>query len=125
MAGKPKPAPVRKPGMPVPTAAPKGGGRHTIMLQQATSAPGSRTWTDFDSTPAALDFFTGGYEKELRKLNPASAQLTYTVADLHTYVDSLHDLSMLVADPQTKQYAPKGKDFIKSQLMMRIKQAAK
>ena len=43
-------------------------------------------------------------------------------ADLHVYVDSLHDLSILVADPQTKQYAPKGKDFIKGQLLARLKQ---
>jgi hypothetical protein len=64
------------------------------------------------------------YEKELRKLNPAIAQLSYTVADLHVYVDSMHDMSMLIADPQTKQYAPKGKDFIKSQLLARLKQAA-
>jgi hypothetical protein len=46
-------------------------------------------------------------------------------ADLHVYVDSMHDLSILVADPQTKQYAPKGKDFIKGQLLARLKQAAK
>ncbi|KAL1521787.1 hypothetical protein AB1Y20_021440 [Prymnesium parvum] len=106
-------------------AAPKAAvGRHTILLQQPTSAAASRTWNDFDSTPKALDFFTNGYERELRKLNPGSAQLTYTVADLHVYVDSLHDLSILVADPQTKQYAPKGKEFIKQQLMDRIKQAA-
>ena len=46
-----------------------------------------------------------------------------TVADLHVYVDSL-DVSMMVADPQTKQYAPKGKDYIKSQLLVKMKSAA-
>ena len=103
--GKPKPGPVRKPGVP---AAPAAGakGRHTILLQQATGAAGTRTWHDFDSTPQvgrahpalrscfspslaaalaqALDFFTSGYEKELRKLNPATAQLSYTVAGERT-----------------------------------------
>jgi len=35
------------------------------------------------------------------------------------------DVSLLVADPQTKQYAPRGKDFLKSQLLQRLKSAAK
>ena len=43
-------------------------------------------------------------------------QLTYSVADLHAYVDGMHDVSLMVADPQTKQYAPKGKGFLKSQV---------
>ena len=42
---------------------------------------------------------------------------------MHVYVDSL-DVSMMVADPQTKQYAPKGKDYIKSQLLVKMKSAA-
>ena len=29
--------------------------------------------------------------------------------------------AMLVSDPQTKQYAPKGKAFIKSAIMSRLK----
>ncbi|KAL3922816.1 MAG: hypothetical protein SGPRY_004426 [Prymnesium sp.] len=107
-----------------------GGGRHTILLQQETAAQSSRKWNDFDSIAQALDFFTDGYERELRKLNPDSAQLSYTVAGtgpaphLHIYIDSLHDLSMLVADPQTGQYAPKGKAQIKQQLMQRIQKSA-
>lgn len=49
----------------------------------------------------------------------------YSVADLHQYVDSMADVSLLVADPQTKQYAPRGKDFLKSQILQRLKSAAK
>ena len=99
--------------------------RHTLLLQQPTAAAGSRTWSDYPSTVAAVEAFVTSYEAALRKLNPAAKQLTYSVADLHTYVDSMHDLSLMVADPQTKQYAPKGKAFLKSQLMARLtKQAA-
>ena len=37
------------------------------------------------------------------RLNPGLAQLSYTVKDLHAYVDTLHDLSMLseVRSPPT------------------------
>jgi hypothetical protein len=102
-----------------------GSQRHTLVLQQQTAAAGSRTWSDYASTALAVDAFVTGYEAALRKLNPAAKQLTYSVADLHTYIDGMHDLSMLVADPQTKQYAPKGKAFVKAELMKRLaKQAA-
>jgi hypothetical protein len=99
--------------------------RHTLLLQQQTAAAGSRTWNDYASTAGAVDAFVTSYEAALRKLNPAAKQLTYSVADLHLYIDNMHDLSMLVADPQTKQYAPKGKAFLKAELMKRLsKQAA-
>lgn len=99
--------------------------RHTLLLQQPTSGAGSRTWSDYPSQVDAVEAFVTQYEAALRKLNPAAKQLTYSVADLHKYVDSMHDLSMMIADPQTKQYAPKGKAFLKQQLMNRLaKQAA-
>ena len=74
--------------------------------------------------PQALENIISTFEKELRKLNPGTAQLTYSVADLHTYVDSLSDISLMTLDPQTKQYAPKGKDYVKTQLLQKLKGAA-
>ena len=53
------------------------------------------------------------------------ATLTYSAADLHAYIDELTDLSVLVLDPQTKQYAPHGKDFIKNAILAHLKKAAK
>mmetsp|Transcript_43788 Transcript_43788/g.115064 ORF Transcript_43788/g.115064 Transcript_43788/m.115064 type:complete len:184 (+) Transcript_43788:30-581(+) len=114
-----------KPGVAKPTprpATPKG--LHTLLLTQTTAAGGSRTWADYPSMPAALDAFIGRYEAELRKLNPGSAKLTYSVADLNTYIDSLFDVSLMVSDPATKQYAPKGKAFLKGQLMQKLTSAA-
>ena len=52
-------------------------------------------------------------------------QLTYSVADLHAYVDGMHDVSLMVADPQTKQYAPHGKEYIKGAILTHLKKAAK
>ena len=40
------------------------------------------------------------------------------------YVDGLSDLSMLVRDAKTSQYAPHGKAWIKSQILTRLKAAA-
>jgi len=101
-----------------------GGSRHTLILIQDIPDKKSRTWNEYDSLAAALDGFTEMYEKQLRNLNPGTKQLSYTVADLHVYIDALHDLSALVLDPASKQYAPRGKDFIKSELLKRLKQAA-
>lgn len=69
----------------------------------------------------ALESVIAAFEKELRKLNPGVTQLTYSVADLHVYVDALKDASLMTLDPQTRQYMPRGKDFIKSQLMQKLK----
>lgn len=98
--------------------------RHTLLLQQATTSTASRSWADYQNTAAAVEAFVTVYETQLRKLNPALRQLTYSVADLHAYVDSMHDISILVADPQTKQYKPNGKAFLKQLLLNRLKSAA-
>ena len=50
--------------------------------------------------------------------------LTYSAADLHKYIDDLADLSVLVLDPQTKQYAPHGKEYIKNAILTHLKKAA-
>ena len=44
--------------------------------------------------------------------------------DLHVYVDGLSDLSMLVRDAKTSQYAPHGKAWVKGQILSRLKAAA-
>lgn len=84
----------------------KSGGanaRRTLLLQHLGT--GGRTWSEFASVAAALDSFIAGYEKELKRLNPDKPTLSYTADDLHVYVDSLKDVSMLVMDPQTNQCA--------------------
>jgi len=116
-----------------------GSGRHTLLLIQdlagrlvarllASSFPAhdkrSRSWSDYASLPQALDAFVSLYENQLRTLNPQAKQLSYTVQDLHVYVDSLFDLSAMVLDPSTKQYQPRGKDFLKAQMLQRLKSSA-
>ena len=98
--------------------------RHTILLQQKSAAPATRSWSDYANLAQAIDSFITSYEATLRALNPNLKQLTYSVADLHKYVDSLYDISLMIADPVTKQYAPKGKDFLKTGILNKLKSAA-
>ena len=113
-------APVQK----APTGG-GGGGRHTLMLMQSSTGKGSRSWEDYANIGSALDAFVSIYEKQLKALNPGLATLTYSAADLHAYIDELTDLSVLVLDPQTKQYAPHGKEYIKGAILTHLKKAAK
>lgn len=112
IAGIPKPKPV------VNT-------RHTLLLQQPTQNKASRTWSEYRSVTEAVDSFITSYEAKLRSLNPNQKQLQYTVADLHKYVDSMSDATLMIINEQTRQYAPKNKDFLKSQIMSRLRGAAK
>lgn len=135
------------------TAAVEAGG-HTIMLHQETKSKTTRSWSDHGTLsevrararlraaragprlppasprvpPAraaqALDAFTAQYERQLRQLNPQAKQLSYTVQDLHTYIDAMADLSAMVYVAHAKLYAPRGKEFIKAQLLQRLAQAA-
>jgi len=114
-----------------PAAAAAAGGavaggaqRHTIMLMQGSANKQSRTWSDFNSLNAAVDSFVNHYEAQLRGLNPKATQISYSAQDLHQYIDSLTDLSVLMADPKTKQYMPRGKQFVKQAVLGRLKQAA-
>lgn len=135
-AGRPQPAnnnrgpKVKTKGMTLATIMPKAApppkpsGRHSLLLMQTTAAKASRTWSDYQTTPALLEGVVAIFEQALKKLNPGAVKLTYTVADLQTYVDSLYDCSVLLADAKTKQYEPKGKDFLKQQLMQKFRSAA-
>ena len=48
--------------------------RHTLLLQQPTSAAGSRSWSDFNSTVEAVESFVTSYEAQLRKQVNAAAR---------------------------------------------------
>ena len=115
-----------------PNAEPPPQALHTLLLLQTTAATTTRTWSNFTSLPLALDAFIALYEKELRKrelqslsdreLDPGLAKRTYSysVADLHKYVDSLFDVSLMVNDPATNTYAPRGKPFLKDKLLEKL-----
>ena len=69
--------------------------QHTILLVQ-TGAVSTRTFSDYETVPAAMDGVCGMFEKRLKALNPSMRQITYDINDLFTFIDSLPDLSALV-----------------------------
>lgn len=64
------------------------------------------------------------YEKKLKQLNPTVRQISYDIADLFRYVDSLGDLCCLVFDPATNQYSPHNKEWIKDRVFNILKKQA-
>ena len=131
----PSSAPSANPALPPPhscrcapaAALPLPHNLHTLDLPpQLLPCPpqASRSWDDHANLALALNAFVSTYEKQLKALNPSLKTLTYSAADLHAYIDELTDLSILVLDPQTKQYAPHGKEYIKNAILTHLKKAA-
>ena len=71
-------------------------GKHTIVLIQHTNVYSSRTYIDFPTVGAALDALVKLYEQKLKELNPSVPHITYDIADLYRYYDSLFDVCALV-----------------------------
>jgi hypothetical protein len=69
--------------------------RHTILLIQVTASPASRTYLDFTSKTKAFDGFLRLFEEDL-KSHSKKATITYDVADLYKYMDTLGDVSCLM-----------------------------
>jgi len=69
---------------------------HTILLVQPVANKASRTYSDFETVPQALDGVLALFEKRLKELNPQMRQITYDINDLYRYIDTLQDLSALV-----------------------------
>ena len=65
------------------------------------------------------------YEQKLKIMNADAPQITYDLADLITYLDSLKDLCCLTYNDIQKVYIPHGRDWIKSKIYMSLKKQAK
>lgn len=70
-----------------------------IALLQFNATQSSRMFFDHESLAAALDHICALYEKELKLLNPKIANITYDIADLYSYLDALHSISLLTCVP--------------------------
>jgi len=79
---------------------------------------------DFDSKAKALDSIVLMYEDRLRMMTPDAPKITYDVQDLFRYIDNLHDVSALVLDAKTRQYAPVDKDGLKAAIYEHLKNGA-
>ena len=70
--------------------------RHTILLVQETSSPRSRTYYDFESKTKAMDGLVRMFEEFLKRNSPSKPHITYDVAELFRFMDSLGDVSALM-----------------------------
>lgn len=57
-------------------------------------------------------------------MTPDAPKITYDVQDLFRYIDNLHDVSALVLDSKTRQYAPVDKDGLKAAIYEHLKNGA-
>ncbi|KAK6281913.1 hypothetical protein POUND7_015738, partial [Theobroma cacao] len=78
--------------------------RHTIVLMQTSQNRAPRTFVDYDSISQAMDnmlfvyCICGPYEMKLKKLNPATQNITYDIGVLYNFIDGLADMIALVYD---------------------------
>lgn len=53
------------------------------------------------------------WRRELKRLNPKMASITYDMQDLYNYIDRMPDMIAMVHDPQSGMYRPHTKEWIK------------
>ena len=82
------------------------------------------SYLDFPTVEAAMDAVVKMYELKLKELNPSIKHITYDIADLYKYIDSLNDLCGLVLDPSTNKYDPHDRAWIKNRIFQHLKRQA-
>lgn len=98
---------------------------HTILLVQTSAKkPDSRTWSDYETVNACLEGVCKIYEEHLKRMNPNSPSITYKIAQLFEFVDSLADLSCLVYNASDGKYVPHSKDWIKERIYVLLRKQA-
>jgi hypothetical protein len=65
------------------------------------------------------------YEQKLKQLNPNLKTITYDISDLFNFIDAIGDISALVFSPETSQYVPYSKEWIKKRVYTHLKSMAK
>lgn len=97
---------------------------HTILLVQPGKKPEGRTYSDYETVNECLEGVCKIYEEYLKKMNPNSPSITYDISQLFEFIDQLADLSCLVYDKATHQYAPRNKLWIKEKIFVMLRQQA-
>ena len=69
---------------------------HTILLLQFTPDDNSRTFLDFEDIGRCVDGLCQLYEQKLKIQNDGKTEVSYDVAELFQYLDTLKDLGALV-----------------------------
>jgi hypothetical protein len=69
---------------------------HTILFLQFTADDNSRTYLDYDDIGRCVDGLCQLYEQKLKISSEGKEEVSYDVAELFKYFDSLKDLGALV-----------------------------
>lgn len=69
---------------------------HTILFLQFTADDNSRTYLDYDDINRCVDGLCQLYEQKLKISSEGKDEVSYDVAELFKYFDSLKDLGALV-----------------------------
>eukprot|EP00049_Salpingoeca_infusionum_P019000 m.359702 g.359702 ORF g.359702 m.359702 type:complete len:98 (-) comp18685_c0_seq1:242-535(-) len=95
---------------------------HTILLVQPTKSPQTRTYSDYETVPQAMQGVCSMFEDHLRRSFPDQPGFEYTVEDLGNFVDQLYDISCLVHHQGA--YMPHGRDYIKQKVHAMLRGSA-
>ncbi|EGG18730.1 enhancer of rudimentary family protein [Cavenderia fasciculata] len=87
--------------------------RHTIVLMQPEGRKATRTFMDYETVEAAVE-----------ESRPTQKNITYDIASLFKYLDSIHDLSCLVYTHSINAYVPYNKEWIKNRIMNHLQKMA-
>ncbi|KAJ8774178.1 hypothetical protein K2173_009609 [Erythroxylum novogranatense] len=98
--------------------------RHTIILLQHSPNRASRTFMDYGSISQAMDGICGLYERKLKEIHPAHANISYDISDLYNFIDGLADMSALVYDHSVQAYLPYDRQWIKQRTFQHLKKLA-
>ena len=93
-------------------------------MTQRNDDPASKLWEDYDNVEDAMDGVCRMYERHLKKEYPTKKQITYDVANLFDYIQDMPDMSCLVFSDKYKVYEPKGKQWIKDEVLKHLKKQA-
>merc|ERR1712127_318457 len=96
--------------------------QHPIILIQPTKKPETKTYSDFKTINEAMEGVCKLFEEHLKRQNPTKPQITYDVADLFDFIDTLPDLCCLVFEGD--RYAPYSKEWIKERIYIMLRKQA-
>ncbi|CAO3678745.1 unnamed protein product [Umbelopsis vinacea] len=71
----------------------------------------------------ALDHIASLYELRLQNQNPRLSQLQYRAQDLFKFIDGHREFVALVFVPESQNYAPHDKEWIKEKLLNQLSRA--
>lgn len=94
------------------------------LLVQPTQSLEGRTYAEYESVNECMEGICKMYEEHLKRMNPLSRSITYSISQLFEFIDRLVDLSCLVFREDTQTYKPYSREWIKERIYTLLSQQA-